>query len=128
MLQAHIASNRSRVSGFTLVELLVVIGIIALLISMLVPALNRARAAGRTITCASNVRQIGLVFRLYATDNRDSLPPGQYDHGGAEGNWTWTDYLDRYLGARLSQAQKAAEGGISVQKLVPPVMRCPSDA
>ncbi len=60
--------------GFTLVELLVVIGIIALLIAMLMPALNKARTAAYTATCASNLKQIGMMFANYIADHR-YLPP-----------------------------------------------------
>jgi prepilin-type processing-associated H-X9-DG protein/prepilin-type N-terminal cleavage/methylation domain-containing protein len=61
-------------TGFTLVELLVVIGIVALLIAMLFPALARAREAARTVACASNIRQIGISTFAYAARNDGYFP------------------------------------------------------
>lgn len=63
--------------AFTLIELLVVVGIIALLISILLPSLSRAREAGRRAACGSNLRQIGLAIIAYASEARDRLPLGQ---------------------------------------------------
>ena len=67
--------------GFTLVELLVVIGIIAVLISILLPSLARARQQALLISCSSNMRQVFQALALYAQDNKGYLPssscPGQ---------------------------------------------------
>src|SRR5688572_13214107 len=79
------ASRRSR--GFTLVELLVVIGIIAILIGILLPTLGRARASARAVQCMSNMRSLGQAFNMYVNANKGSLPYGDYFPGGvATGN------------------------------------------
>jgi prepilin-type N-terminal cleavage/methylation domain-containing protein/prepilin-type processing-associated H-X9-DG protein len=61
--------------GFTLVELLVVIGIIALLISILLPALRRSREQARTVACLSKIRTLVQMCQMYANENKGSLPP-----------------------------------------------------
>jgi len=97
--------RRRRLSrqAFTLVELLVVIGIIAVLISILLPALSRARRAANTIKCSSNMRQIASALNMYINNNRGMLPPEMIDKGGDvyQDGWFWAAELmhQKYLTA-----------------------------
>ena len=66
--------RKSIQNGFTIVELLVVISIIAVLLAILIPGLGKARSMAKQMKCASNLRQIDIAMRLYLGDNKDTYP------------------------------------------------------
>ncbi len=89
----------SKPSGFTLVELLVVIAIIALLMAILMPAMQRARKQGQAVACMSNLKQWGYIWSMYAEDNEGKFNTGSSTTGGAAANdWPvvlWSYYMKR---------------------------------
>jgi prepilin-type processing-associated H-X9-DG protein/prepilin-type N-terminal cleavage/methylation domain-containing protein len=91
---------KRRTSAFTLVELLVVIGIIALLISILLPALNKARSAAKDVMCKSNMRQIGVMLNLYATEYR--VYPLAYQSAGWPHGLPSTTWMTALKDARIT--------------------------
>ena len=76
--------------AFTLIELLVVISIIALLVSILMPALNKARMQATSAVCLSNIKQLSTGWFMYAMENEDTIPKANFDYRGAtdyKGSW-----------------------------------------
>jgi prepilin-type N-terminal cleavage/methylation domain-containing protein/prepilin-type processing-associated H-X9-DG protein len=94
--------------GFTLVELLVVIGIIAVLVSLLLPALNKARMHATTLACASNMRQLGLAETMYANDNHDNFTPPRSSSSSVGDPWYTTQSYYLTLNPYLTKSTKLA--------------------
>lgn len=88
-----------RKNNFTLIELLVVIAVIAILASLLLPALNKAREKARTIACSSNLKQVATAMTMYAQDANGFVQMYMYD-GTSEYRWTRRLYEDKYLSGR----------------------------
>jgi prepilin-type N-terminal cleavage/methylation domain-containing protein/prepilin-type processing-associated H-X9-DG protein len=97
-------------SGFTLVELLVVISIISMLMSILLPSLGRARELGKRVDCFSNMRQLTFALNFYAMDNEDKLcSPGTYWN---DPGYNWVADGPAWPGNDIGNSEQAIEDGV----------------
>jgi prepilin-type N-terminal cleavage/methylation domain-containing protein/prepilin-type processing-associated H-X9-DG protein len=115
---------RQSATGFTLIELLVVIAIIAILASMLLPALTRAKAKAKAISCMNGQRQLALAWRLYTVENQGRVPFATENHyASATRAATWvTGKMDWDTQADLLNSPLQSYGARNSQ-----IWRCPSD-
>jgi prepilin-type N-terminal cleavage/methylation domain-containing protein len=114
--------RKNRNGAFTLIELLVVIAIIAILAGMLLPALAKAKAKAQRINCANNLKQVGVAFKLFATDNQDRFPMGLSTNDGGVADWIGTTPSAKPLEVWRVFAV------LSNELATPKTVLCPSDS
>ena len=108
--------------GFTLVELLVVVGIIAVLVSLLLPAVKRARDAALGVRCTGNLRQVGLGLQMYAQDHAFLVPQDMSYRNPSDG-YAWYEFLNGRMKKQYVQYGDPGKVGKSGQNS--PVFTCP---
>jgi len=118
-------STSRTLPGFTLIELLVVIAVIAILASLLLPALSVARNKAWRIQCASQLRQLGLGFNLFVNDRQDRYPAAGYGNSANNGQLAWDSWIYRYIGGVAPDS--AIDTGLTPTVFSPKIEKCPAD-
>jgi len=116
-MEAYMKGKTSSLPRFSLIELLIVVAIIGILLSILLPALGKVKAAGQRISCAGNLRQLGLTMSCYLNDWNGSFPRLSYNPYGNETRW---------FGKMLDILNVSYASGASTR--TPPLLLCPADS
>ena len=124
--------RRNKSCAFTLIELLIVVAIIAIIASLLLPALSRAKSKAQAIVCLNNLKQLQLGWIMYVEENRDWLvpnnPPNYYPNGKLGPTWAWGDMqYGSPDGTDVDNIIGECEGSLGPYVKNPRIFKCPSD-
>jgi prepilin-type N-terminal cleavage/methylation domain-containing protein/prepilin-type processing-associated H-X9-DG protein len=100
--------KQRRRKGFTLIELLVVIAVISILAAILFPVFAQAREKARSITCASNMKQLATAWLMYAQDYDDTFPLAQFPRRPGPGTVYWMEVIDPYVKGGIEQPARGS--------------------